>query len=104
MNSEERSPSTKRKFITHEEFVHQVVELSRKIKRSGKKFDWIYPIPRGGLSAALYLSHLLNIPIRYEWITGRCEILIVDDVADTGRTIREHAKTKAIYVGIGFKD
>jgi len=50
-----------------------------------KKIRNIYGIPRGGLVPAVYLSHLLGLPIVIE-PTGK-ETLVVDDICDTGKTL-----------------
>jgi hypoxanthine phosphoribosyltransferase len=44
----------------------------------------IYGVPRGGLVVAVALSHLLDLPVVL-YITKT--VLIVDDVAETGRTL-----------------
>jgi len=94
-------------------------ELSRKIKASGYRVDVIVAVARGGWVPARILADLLEIKELYSvktehWgmvatITGEARItqplnvslkgknvLIVDDVADTGETIRlvkEHVKS-----------
>ena len=45
----------------------------------------IYGVPRGGLCLAVALSHALQSPLLSE---PRDEALIVDDVYETGRTLR----------------
>lgn len=53
-------------------------------RERGLKFSGIYAIPRGGLSPGVYLSHRLNLP----WLAAHQKgALIVDDIADTGRTL-----------------
>lgn len=65
----------------------------------------IVTVPRGGLILAVVLSHLLNIPYRGELLPGASEwnrlvlsrppacaqadLLLVDDLVDTGNTIGE---------------
>ena len=68
-----------------------VGELVKKIQNSGKKYDVIYGIPRGGLVLAVTLSHRLNVPITLELNEEHedAKVLIVDDVVDTGRTAIE---------------
>lgn len=48
-------------------------------------FQGIYAIPRGGLVPAVCLSHRLDLPLLSEPIPGKT--LIVDDIADTGKTL-----------------
>jgi len=49
-------------------------------------FTTIYGVPRGGLVPAVYLSHLLTIPLTQEPGPPE-ETLIVDDIADSGQTL-----------------
>lgn len=50
------------------------------------KFSGIYGVPRGGLSLAQRLSH--NLPLPYHHLPPSDKrILIVDDIADTGKTL-----------------
>lgn len=100
-----------------EELTKKLVE---KIKKSKFKFDWIVGISRGGLLPARLISDYLNCPqlavVRIEFyksvgktkdfpritqpvqvnVKGK-NVLIVDDVADTGRSLvvaKEHLKKK----------
>lgn len=60
----------------------------------------IYGIPRGGLVAAVMLSHKLNIPI---FDSPRVRpILIVDDIADTGGTLTPFKDTNDVYIATLF--
>ena len=56
------------------------------------KFKNIYGVPRGGLCIAVKLSHLLGLPV----ITDEKKItdytLIVDDIAETGKTLNRLLK------------
>jgi hypoxanthine phosphoribosyltransferase len=56
------------------------------------RFDAIYAVPRGGMIPAVLLSHMLKIPIKTDetWVE---RLLVVDDIADTGETIRRIEKT-----------
>ena len=57
----------------------------------------IYGIPRGGLVAAVLLSHITGIPLHLEpWHNS----LILDDIADTGLTLSPYTAcaTAAILV------
>jgi hypoxanthine phosphoribosyltransferase len=67
-----------------------ICRIVGQIKLSGKQYDYVYGIPRGGLVVAVMLSHKLNIPLflaeGWENITDE-EILVVDDVADSGKTL-----------------
>lgn len=47
---------------------------------------WIYGVPRGGLPLAVALSHATGVPLSVE---PRAAMVCVDDIADTGYTIRQ---------------
>lgn len=51
-------------------------------------FQDIYGLPRGGLVVAVRLSHLLNLPVVSQ---PQVKTLVVDDIADTGKTLSEFA-------------
>ena len=112
-----------REKISWEEYYSDVKTLAEMIKASGKKYDSIYGIPRGGNILATCLSHLLNLPVMFdrnrlmaiglshalneEYKTNhftstlyKSNILVVDDIADSGKTIMKYAKrfdTATIY-------
>lgn len=72
--------------------------LTQKIQKfmaANYHFDFIVPIPRGGLIPSVYLSHRLDIPIDMGFtfpsrssIMAAPPILIVEDVADTGKMLQ----------------
>lgn len=95
-------------FYSHADFIHDADDLVHQITGSGKFYDYIVGIVRGGTIPAVYLSHRLGIPMRtVSWSTFHKEqmresamdiaddiadgksILIVDDILDSGRTITE---------------
>lgn len=59
------------------------------------KFQGIYTIPRGGLVPAVCLSHRLGLPILSEPVPGKT--LIVDDIADTGKTLEQYKSGYFIF-------
>jgi len=94
-------------FYSWEGFKNAANKLGGKIQASGKKFDLIVSIARGGLSLSQILSDYLNLTIatftiisykdmtntQMPQITYRLsaslinhKILLVDDVSDTGKT------------------
>lgn len=93
-----------------EEIEKLTEKLAKKIKKSGFKFDWIVGISRGGLIPARLISDYLDfqqlafIRIEFYKTIGKTKdfprivqpvnvnvkgknVLIVDDVADTGRSL-----------------
>lgn len=81
--------------------------LHQQIRKSEIRFDKVVGISRGGLVSSTVLSHRLQIPLRVvEWSTRDTgyqfcpedlyqsiiegqQILLVDDIVDSGKTIRE---------------
>lgn len=60
-------------------------------------------IPRGGLIPAVMLSHRLGIP--YAPIADTCgsDRLVVDDIVDTGETMRFWAETSALCCALTMR-
>lgn len=54
-------------------------------------FSGVYGPPRGGLILAVMLSHKLAIPLL---MAPADDCLIVDDIADTGETLRKYRQDK----------
>ena len=77
-------------------------ELVKDYKENNYKCDAIYGPPRGGLPIAVTLSHRLGIPIIQDYVerSGKT-VLIVDDIADTGKTLKPlvgpHVVSYTIY-------
>ena len=70
-----------------EQFDSDIREIVRLVKETGKTFDGVWGPPRGGLIPAVMLSHALDIPLL---VKPTPNTLIVDDVADTGRTLDQY--------------
>lgn len=79
--------------ITFEEYDNAISLLAQKIKASGKKYTAVYGIPRGGYYPAIQLSNILGIPIVTSPIS---EVLIVDDIMDSGATLTPYTQDKAV--------
>jgi hypoxanthine phosphoribosyltransferase len=93
--------------ITANEFYKAMACIRQQIGNREAAFDYVVGISRGGLIPAVFLSHRLEVPLRvvewstrytgqqfcpedlYESITEGKRILLVDDILDSGRTIRE---------------
>lgn len=111
MTSEERlKPSAQQM----EDMANQIAD---DINNVGIDVDMVVGVSRGGLVPAVYLSHLLDrplVPISYSSKEGKGDdknhkntvpevspgtvVLIVDDICDTGHTMRE---LHNIYVDMG---
>ena len=74
-------------YYTWQEFERDIEIIAEKIKEKGWEFENIYGQPRGGLVPAVCFSHRLGIPLilNKDQITEKT--LIVDDIADTGKTL-----------------
>ena len=90
------------------DFRDDIDVIQRAIINSGKHYDYIVGIVRGGAIPAVCLSHRLEMPMKcVSWSTFHADqmkesawdiaediqegkrILVVDDILDSGRTIRE---------------
>jgi xanthine phosphoribosyltransferase len=75
-----------------------VTEIAFHLKDTGKDFVGVFGIPRGGVILAVMLSHKLDIPYITEfWRVGDGDIVVIDDIADTGKTLqwyKEQPETK----------
>lgn len=93
---------------TYNQFVIDADSLVDQIISSGKFYDYVVGVVRGGTIPAVYLSHRLGIPMRtVSWSTFHSDqmresaldiaddiqdgknVLIVDDILDSGRTMKE---------------
>jgi len=86
--------------ITWADYDKDIRVLANKIKKGGKKYALIYTRSRGGCVIATHLSHLLNIPwVKIDTFAGiPLPILVVDDIADTGKTLKEILDCRKDYI------
>ena len=85
-------------YLSWIEFGLMIKDLTNRIKKSRFKFDGVYGIPRGGIILAICLSHSLKLPLLLDNRTP--ETLIVDDISDTGETLKfykDSKKTACLY-------
>jgi hypoxanthine phosphoribosyltransferase len=84
--------------------VHNWLQTLVKANRlhTNTKIKSIYGLPRGGLVPAVILSHMLEIPLVSEaYIRG--DTLIVDDICDTGETLKRYEIDKCPTLTIHYK-
>ena len=66
----------------------------------------IYGLPRGGLPIAVSLSHMLDLPILMNYydrkLVTKKKILVVDDIADTGHTLKDFDSPHNIIVTMHY--
>lgn len=76
-------------YADYESLIHELVKKLRNDKRM-KYIRNVYGIPRGGLPIAVHLSHFLNLNfLTNPFDKMHEETLIVDDIADTGKTLKK---------------
>ena len=69
-------------------------QLTQIQKQINIEYQWITGLPRGGLIPAVMLSHRLNLPyIPFHQITNEENILLVDDISDSGVTLKKNINT-----------
>ena len=94
-----------KEFVSWELIDDCVTDIAFYLKDTGKDFKGVFGVPRGGSLLAVMLSHKLDIPyITDFWRVGDGDIVVFDDIADTGKTFqfyKEQPETKdAHYVTI----
>ena len=94
-----------KEFVSWELIDDCVTDIAFYLKDTGKDFKGVFGVPRGGSLLAVMLSHKLDIPyITDFWRVGDGDIVVIDDIADTGKTFqfyKEQPETKdAHYVTI----
>lgn len=75
--------------ITYDCYKVVIAEIARQIKKKERCYKSIYPIPRGGYFTAIELSRLLNTPIECDKANIDHTTLVVDDICDSGKAIKE---------------
>lgn len=75
--------------ITYDCYKVAIAEIARQIKEKKRCYKSIYPIPRGGYFTAIELSRLLKTPIECDKANIDHTTLVVDDICDSGETIKE---------------
>ena len=89
-----------KEFVSWNVIDEAVTDIAFNIKNTNKDFKGIYGIPRGGLILAVMLSHKLDLPL----IMSKDELdensIIIDDIADTGRTLWDFLEYQSYVVTI----
>lgn len=87
-----------------QEFEGDIPKLVLEIKRLARRksgFNGIYGVPRGGLTLAVKLSHMLDLPLILGGVTKKT--LVVDDVSDTGSMLAPLKERGATIATIFYK-
>jgi uncharacterized protein len=81
-----------------------VTEIAFHLKDTGKDFTGVFGIPRGGSLLAVMLSHKLDLPYIENIDSVNKDVIIIDDIADTGETLKKYkshpVSEKSYYVTI----
>ena len=89
-----------KKYYSWEDIDEHMEMLSLDIMKSRVNFNKIYGIQRGGLIPAVMLSHILNTPIS-DIIDSHT--LVIDDICDTGETLKFYSEQKCPTVTLHYK-
>jgi hypoxanthine phosphoribosyltransferase len=88
-----------KRYLNWNDVDRAINRLVASIHTSGIKFEVVGGLPRGGLIAAVMLSHRLSIPFvaqaNIASVAG--DILVVDDICDTGKTLKRFKFENNIY-------
>ena len=93
---ENRSEVAKQ-YYTWAEFDKDIGKIIR--WAGGRNFKSVYGIPRGGLVVEVAISHRLGLPLKLKMEELDRDTLIVDDIADSGRTLENLDKSPHLSMG-----
>jgi hypoxanthine phosphoribosyltransferase len=76
-------------YVSYQRYSGLMLKLYQLLSHNDKidTIKYVYGIPRGGLPIAVHISHHLSIQFIPELREDLYPVLIVDDVADSGRTL-----------------
>jgi hypoxanthine phosphoribosyltransferase len=78
-------------YLTWDDITNAIEDLAHQIKKSKKIIGSINGLARGGLIPAVLLSHKLGVPfVTEDDDKGEGYLLIVDDICDTGETLKSY--------------
>ena len=79
-------------YLSWNDIEDAIVSLAHQIKNSNETIEAITGLPRGGLIPAVLLSHKLGLPYvsSHNDFDGYENVLVVDDICDSGETLKEH--------------
>jgi len=79
-------------FITWKDYENHVDLIVNWVQSQDFSLGAVYGLPRGGLPLAVSLSHRLNLPLLMNYYDRKIvtdkKVLVVDDIADTGQTLK----------------
>lgn len=86
--------------MTYEEYNAAIDQLIEQIKSSGKTYNGgVYGIPRGGYYPAIRIAKALGVPVIAHYGYFDKDVLVVDDIVETGSTIFKYGDndTAAVF-------
>jgi len=92
MQNREPSPTQSKLIYTWPEFFLDIEKIISYIKIKGWQIKFIHGLPRGGLIPAVILANYLNAELildRKAMWQPYCNILIIDDISDSGHTLTQ---------------
>ena len=72
-----------------DEATRKLASRITRLKESGAVKS-VFGVPRGGLVTAVRLSYLLNLPLVLDPTEIQSHTLVIDDIADSGRTLEKY--------------
>jgi len=85
-------------FYSWEQLERDVDFLVKQLKFASYTHKNIYGVPRGGLVLAVILSHQLKLPLILTASKISNQTLIIDDISDTGKTLKKIMKKGSTVV------
>ena len=84
---------SKKVYLSWEGYDSYIDSITNWVKTSDLNLGAVYGLPRGGLPIAVSLSHRLHLPLLMDYYDRKIvtdkKILVVDDIADTGHTLKD---------------
>ena len=82
-----------KEFINWEQYEVYINSITNWYNRNKLDVGAVYCLHRGGLPIAVSYSHKLNLPLLMDYYDRKIvtdkKILVVDDIADTGNTLKD---------------
>jgi hypoxanthine phosphoribosyltransferase len=96
-----------KEFLTYTDYGYLLNQLVKTIEQNNyfKNLSFVYGIHRGGLPIAVHLSHYLNLNLLevMNIFAPPNSILVVDDITDTGETLKHFASIGYITATLCYK-
>ena len=93
----------------YDDYIAKIFDWVDQLQRyQGLNIGAVYGLPRGGLPVAVSLSHKLNLPLLMDYYDRKIvtdkQILVVDDIADTGHTLKGFENEHNVIVTLHFHE